>query len=114
MKKGITNVAASVHARLLNRAKAEGRPFNEVLQHYAMERFLYRLSRSEYADRFVLKGALMLQFWDLRKGRIQGDVPDLDEVAARIESFLMPVVTALTAGQAFTHRWPPGGPWGGR
>ncbi|MGM0577601.1 MAG: nucleotidyl transferase AbiEii/AbiGii toxin family protein [Myxococcota bacterium] len=304
MKKEITNVAASVHARLLNRAKAERRPFNELLQYYAMERFLYRLSRSEHADRFVLKGALMLQFWGgaltratkdidllgrstvsvteivdvvrsclaaavdddglrfdparvigeeirlaanydgvrvrcgarlgnarvaiqvdvgfgdvvtpgaqdieyptlldsaaprllgytpetaiaekleamvvldmantrmkdfldiwilaqgrafaggllaqaieatfrrrgtalpestpvaltpafhsakvkqtqwrayLRKGRIQGDVPDLHEVAARIESFLMPVVTALTAGQAFTHRWPPGGPWG--
>ena len=58
-----THVAASVHARLLNRAKAEGRPFHELLQYYAMERLLYRLSRSEHADRFVLKGALMLQFW---------------------------------------------------
>jgi hypothetical protein len=63
MKKTITNLAASVHARLLNRAKAEGRPFNELLQYYAMERFLYRLSQSDHSDRFVLKGALMLQFW---------------------------------------------------
>lgn len=63
MKGGVGNVAASVHARLLNRAKEEGRPFNELLQYYAMERFLYRLSRSEHRDRFVLKGALMLQFW---------------------------------------------------
>jgi len=304
VKKGITNVAASVHARLLNRAKAESRPFNELLQYYAMERFLYRLSRSEHAEGFVLKGALMLQFWGgplsratkdidllgrdsvsvrelvelvrsclavavdddglsfdprhvageetrlaanyngvrircgarlgnarvalqvdvgfgdvitpgaqaieyptlldfdaprllgytpetviaekleamvvldmantrmkdfldvwilahgcsfagqllaqaieatfrrrrtalpestpvaltpafhssavkqtqwrayLRKGRIRGDVPDLHEVAAHIESFAMPVVTALTAGQAFARTWPPGGPWG--
>jgi hypothetical protein len=43
MKKAITNLAASVHARLLNRAKAEGRPFNELLQYYAMERFLSAL-----------------------------------------------------------------------
>ena len=63
MKKAITNLAASVHARLLNRAKAEGRPFNELLQYYAMERLLYRLSQSDHAERFVLKGALMLQFW---------------------------------------------------
>ncbi len=40
MKKRITNVAASVHARLLNRAKADNRPFNELLQYYTMERFL--------------------------------------------------------------------------
>ena len=63
MKKGVTNVAASVHARLLNRAKAEGRPFNELLQYYATERFLYRLSRSPHADRFVLKGALLMLVW---------------------------------------------------
>jgi len=48
----------------------------------------------------------------LRKGRIQGDVPDLHEVAAHIESFAMPVVSALTSGQAFERHWPPGGPWG--
>jgi len=39
------------------------RPFNELLQYYAMERFLYRLSQSPYQDRFVLKGALMLIMW---------------------------------------------------
>ena len=55
MTKKVTNVAASVHARLLNRAKAEGRTFEELLQYYVMERFLYRLSRSGHADRFVLK-----------------------------------------------------------
>jgi hypothetical protein len=58
MKKPITNMAASVRARLLKRAKAEGRPFNEILQYYAMERFLYRLSRSSYVDRFVLRGGV--------------------------------------------------------
>ena len=57
------NVAASVRQRLLNRAHHDGRPFNELLQYYAMERFLYRLSRSAHADRFILKGALMLRVW---------------------------------------------------
>jgi hypothetical protein len=50
VKKSPTNIAASVRARLLNRAKAEDRPFNELLQYYAMERFLYRLSCSQYVD----------------------------------------------------------------
>jgi predicted nucleotidyltransferase component of viral defense system len=57
------NTAASVRQRLLNRARSDQRPFNELLQYYAIERFLYRLSRSEHADRFILKGALMLQAW---------------------------------------------------
>ena len=46
-----------VRQRLYNNAKATGRPFQEVLQYFVMERFLYRLARSPYADRFVLKGA---------------------------------------------------------
>lgn len=58
-----TNVSASVRQRLLNRALQDGRPFNELLQYYAMERFLYRLSRSAHAERFILKGALMLRVW---------------------------------------------------
>lgn len=57
----LRNVPASVRQRLLNRARSDRRPFNELLQYFAMERFLYRLSQSAHADRFVLKGALMLQ-----------------------------------------------------
>ncbi len=75
MKKGITNVAASARARLLGQAKAEGRPFNELLQYYTMERFLYRLSRSEHADRFVLKGALMLR---VPGGTLTRETRDID------------------------------------
>ncbi len=57
------NIAASVRQRLLNKARETDRPFNELLQYFAMERFLYRLSRSAHAGKFVLKGALMLTAW---------------------------------------------------
>ncbi|MCD4805062.1 MAG: nucleotidyl transferase AbiEii/AbiGii toxin family protein [Desulfobacterales bacterium] len=57
------NIPASVRQRILNRAKSDRRPFNELFQYYAMERFLYRLSQSAHADRFILKGALMLRVW---------------------------------------------------
>ncbi len=57
------SVGASVRQRLLNRARAEGRPFQELLQYFAMERFLYRLAASPFAGRFVLKGALLLTAW---------------------------------------------------
>lgn len=61
--KPVKNVSASVHQRLLNRAQALGRPFNELLQYFAIERFLYRLSCSPHRDSFVLKGGLMFAIW---------------------------------------------------
>ena len=57
------DLGASVRQRLLNRSRLENRPLQELLQYFAMERFLYRLSRSRFADRFVLKGALLLTAW---------------------------------------------------
>ena len=57
------DVAASVQARLLNRAKARGEDFNLVLTRYAIERFLYRLSLAPARDVFWLKGALLFDLW---------------------------------------------------
>lgn len=57
------NVAASVRQRLLNLARARGEEFNLVLVWYGIERLLYRLSRSEYADGFVLKGAMLFHLF---------------------------------------------------
>lgn len=57
------DLGASVRQRLLNQARREGRPFQELLQYFAMERFLYRLAQSQFADRFILKGALLLAAW---------------------------------------------------
>lgn len=53
------DVGASVRARLLTIAKADGQDFNFVLTRYALERLLYRLGQSRYAERFLLKGALL-------------------------------------------------------
>ena len=58
-----SNLAASVRARLLNIAKTEKTDFNQVLVRYALERFLYRWSKSAHADRFLLKGAMLFNLW---------------------------------------------------
>ena len=68
------NISASVRQRLLDQAKRDRRPFNELLQYYAIERFLYRLSQSTHADRFVLKGALMLRVWRSQELRPTMDI----------------------------------------
>ncbi len=57
------NLPASVRARLLNVAKAQGVDFNQVLIRFALERILYRMSQSAHADRFLLKGALLFTLW---------------------------------------------------
>ena len=57
------NTAVSVRARLLTRARETRQDFNLVLTRYALERLLYRLSISPYADQFLLKGALLFDLW---------------------------------------------------
>jgi hypothetical protein len=51
------HLAASIRARLKQRADAAKRDFNRTLTHYGLERLLFRLSISDHADRFLLKGA---------------------------------------------------------
>jgi hypothetical protein len=57
------NTAASIRARLLNVAKTQGVDFQQVLVRFALERILYRMTQSQYADRFLLKGALLFTLW---------------------------------------------------
>jgi Nucleotidyl transferase AbiEii toxin, Type IV TA system len=53
----------SIQTRLVRHAKEIGVDPNLVLTRYATERILYRLSRSAHAERFVLKGALLMLVW---------------------------------------------------
>jgi hypothetical protein len=57
------NRAASIRARLKNLADARKQDYNLLLTHYGLERLLYRLSVSEHAPRFLLKGALLFSLW---------------------------------------------------
>lgn len=68
------NQAASVHQRLLNKARQEKRPFQELLQYYAMERFLYRMASTVHAEAFILKGALLLKASGIGQSRPTKDI----------------------------------------
>ena len=56
-------LAASIHARLLNRAKTRNEDFNLILTRYALERFLYRLSLVPAREAYWLKGAMLFDLW---------------------------------------------------
>jgi predicted nucleotidyltransferase component of viral defense system len=87
-KRSPKNIVASVRQRLLDKARETGRPFNELLQYFAMERFLYRLSNSPYADSFVLKGALMLTVWEAPLTRPTLDIDLLGRIDNRIDTIV--------------------------
>lgn len=97
-KKPIKNMAASIRQRLLNEAKAAKKPFQEVLQYYAMERFLHRLSQSKHADKFVLKGALMFVAWGAKTSRPTKDIDLLGRTKNELES-IVSIVRDICAQQ---------------
>jgi hypothetical protein len=63
VKPALRNVGASVRQRLLNLSRAAGPPFDILLTRYVLERLLYRLTLTPHADRFVLKGAMLVMTW---------------------------------------------------
>lgn len=74
MAKQPKDIAASVRQRLLNLARAEGQLFDVVLVAFGLERLVYRLSVSEYRDRFVLKGGMLVTLWTADTGRFTRDI----------------------------------------
>jgi predicted nucleotidyltransferase component of viral defense system len=86
-------LAASVRDRLLAMAAPKTDEFQDLLSRYVRERLLYRLSKSEWRERFVLKGATLFAVWSKVPHRSTRDVdllgllpPDPEQVAAAFRS----------------------------
>jgi hypothetical protein len=86
-----TNRAASIRARLKRHPDASTQDFNLTLTQYGLERLLYRLSVSDHAPNFLLKGALLLQLWYGHSHRSTRDADLLgfgtDDVPTLVEVF---------------------------
>lgn len=76
------DVAASVRARLLNKARGTGEEFELTLTRFASERLLFRLGASAARDRCLLKGASLLSVWLADPYRATRDVDLLASGAA--------------------------------
>lgn len=88
--------AASVKARLLARAKAQGEEFERTLARFAAERLLYRLGVSPLRERCTLKGASLLAVWLTNPHRATRDV-DLLATGAATESGVRTMVEGICA-----------------
>ena len=137
--KDTTNHAASIRQRLLDQAKREGRPFSELVQYYAMERFLFRLANSRHSGCFVLKAkAIQLTFqqrgmdipvefesfreefatmkqpmWAAFRRRIPGlPAPErFWELISDLTTFVIPVLGFVRDEPFLDMSWTPPGPW---
>jgi len=68
------NLAHSIQVQLKNLATNEKRVYQELLLRHALERFLHRLSRTPHRERFILKGALLLEVWTGLRSRPTRDI----------------------------------------
>lgn len=68
------NLAQSIRQRLLNLAHKTTQDYNRLLVRYSLERFLYRIGQSDFSDRFILKGAMLLAVWSEQQYRATQDL----------------------------------------
>ena len=88
-EKKITNIPASVKAKLLHISGRDNIEFNTLLRKYFQERFLYRLSISKHKDSFVLKGGLLLTSIDIPTTR---PTMDIDFLADKLKNDIANIV----------------------
>ncbi|MDD3645673.1 MAG: nucleotidyl transferase AbiEii/AbiGii toxin family protein [Bacteroidales bacterium] len=86
--KHIKNISASVRQQLLKQSRQDKRPFSELLQYYAMERFLFRLSNSIHAKQFILKGAYLLKIWKVSEFRGTMDIDLLGRASNELTTII--------------------------
>jgi predicted nucleotidyltransferase component of viral defense system len=86
--KPVTNIAASIRQKLLNNAKQTNRPFTEVLRYYTIERYLYRLTKSPNAGKFILKGAMLFTVWKAPMFRGTKDLDLLGQMDNSVEQII--------------------------
>jgi hypothetical protein len=88
-------MAGRVYLDLQALARRNGRPTQELLVLYVLERFLFRLSRSDYRDRLVLKGGMLLAALDSR--RPTADIDFLANAVANDVETIAGVVRSICA-----------------
>jgi len=94
-RKETKDIPASVRTKLKNIAVSSGRDFDAVLLQYFQERFLYRVSLSEFRDNFVLKGALLLMVRSISPFRPTKDIDFLGKGIAATPGNLKELVKKI-------------------
>lgn len=78
--------SGDIRRSLRRRADALGLDFEQALQYYAIERFLFRLSQTSWAEHLIVKGAVMFRVWDAAVARPTRDVDFLGRLQSTPEA----------------------------
>ena len=96
----MADIAASVLARLKNKAKESGRSYQLCLQLFCQEEFLRRLEKSKYSENLVLKGGLFIYSVTDFDSRVTVDVDFLlrkiSNTPERLKSVLEEIIVTPT------------------
>lgn len=87
-----TNYAQSIKARLLNMADGDNKKYQQLVVRFFHERLLFRLSKSDYRERFILKGGALLYAFDEFMPR---PTLDIDFMGRRIDNDKANILTAF-------------------
>ena len=87
-----TNYAHSIKARLLNMADGDNRKYQQLVVRFFHERLLFRLSKSDYRERFILKGGALLYAFNEFMPR---PTLDIDFMGRRIDNDKANILTAF-------------------
>ena len=102
----MADIAASVLARLKNKAKEAGRSYQLCLQLFCQEEFLRRLEKSKYAENLVLKGGLFIYSVTDFDSRVTVDVDILlrqvPNTPEQLKSLLEEIITVPTGNDFVT------------
>lgn len=104
----MADVAASVLAKLKNKAKATGISYQQCLQLFFQEEFLRRLAASRYAENFVLKGGLFIYTLTNFESRATVDVDflmrGLNNDLARMDEIIAEILAIPTGNDFVTFK----------
>lgn len=104
----MADIAASVLAKLKNKAKASGISYQQCLQLFFQEEFLRRLAGSKYAENFVLKGGLFIYTLTNFKSRATVDVDflmrGLNNDLARMDEIIAEILAVDTGNNFVTFK----------
>lgn len=102
----MADIAASVLARLKNKAAESGRSYQLCLQLFCQEEFLRRLEKSKYAENLVLKGGLFLYSLTDFDSRVTVDVDfllrQIPNTPEQLKSILEDIIDVPTGNDFVT------------
>ncbi len=105
------NLNHSIHSRLRNWSRKNNLDHNFVMNRYACERLLYRLSISKYANQFILKGAMLFSIWSDEPFRPTKDIDllgfgeDSEERLRRIFQQVCSIKPKQPDGISYKNQW---------